>query len=303
MIPPPSDPGKIELYSPQFYTAWTVGGILSCVLSHMAVTPLDLVKCNMQGPDSEQQSQTRFPLTEKLDMKYSLPRSPLAHSSSNYTSPHILPPLKFYSGLLKPLNTVALSVDNNDNESDYSNDENDYESKAWGLPQMIYAGTDPMKNQRIGSRRDDEETFGEKDDRAPVQHANLVNHVPYYHASGQNAWQALISYDACIRLCLNSWARGCAEAPEFLQDECLLLRNSFGLHNMLLQPQGVHQIERDNKTTEQVMASKVKRSVGKIRVEVKKLRIIPQRKLKDTNSMRGVITYKLGQSMSGMFHQ
>lgn len=48
MIPAPSEPGKIEMYSPQFYAACTVGGILSCGLTHMAVTPLDLVKCNMQ---------------------------------------------------------------------------------------------------------------------------------------------------------------------------------------------------------------------------------------------------------------
>lgn len=39
---------KIEMYSPAFYGACTIGGILSCGLTHMAVTPLDLVKCNMQ---------------------------------------------------------------------------------------------------------------------------------------------------------------------------------------------------------------------------------------------------------------
>ena len=39
---------KIEMYSPAFYAACTVGGIASCGLTHMAVTPLDLVKCNMQ---------------------------------------------------------------------------------------------------------------------------------------------------------------------------------------------------------------------------------------------------------------
>ncbi|XP_074278382.1 mitochondrial phosphate carrier protein 3, mitochondrial-like isoform X2 [Silene latifolia] len=39
---------KIEMYSPQFYAACTAGGIFSCGLTHMAVTPLDLVKCNMQ---------------------------------------------------------------------------------------------------------------------------------------------------------------------------------------------------------------------------------------------------------------
>lgn len=47
-IPAPSEAGKIALYSPQFYAACTVGGILSCGITHTAVTPLDLVKCNMQ---------------------------------------------------------------------------------------------------------------------------------------------------------------------------------------------------------------------------------------------------------------
>ncbi|KQJ82869.1 mitochondrial phosphate carrier protein 3, mitochondrial [Brachypodium distachyon] len=45
----PSEPsGKIEMYSPAFYAACTAGGIASCGLTHMTVTPLDLVKCNMQ---------------------------------------------------------------------------------------------------------------------------------------------------------------------------------------------------------------------------------------------------------------
>ncbi|KAF7130163.1 hypothetical protein RHSIM_Rhsim10G0001900 [Rhododendron simsii] len=52
LIPAPIEPPetKIELYSPQYYVACTVSGILSCGLTHTAVTPLDLVKCNMQFP-------------------------------------------------------------------------------------------------------------------------------------------------------------------------------------------------------------------------------------------------------------
>ncbi|PIA26062.1 hypothetical protein AQUCO_10000023v1 [Aquilegia coerulea] len=49
LIQSPSEPArKIEMYSPAFYAACTAGGILSCGLTHMTVTPLDLVKCNMQ---------------------------------------------------------------------------------------------------------------------------------------------------------------------------------------------------------------------------------------------------------------
>ena len=48
-IPAPSEKKKIALYSKEFYTACTIGGILSCGLTHTAVTPLDVVKCNMQA--------------------------------------------------------------------------------------------------------------------------------------------------------------------------------------------------------------------------------------------------------------
>ncbi|RZC82283.1 hypothetical protein C5167_045069 [Papaver somniferum] len=45
----PNEPGrKIEMYSPSYYAACTVGGSLCCGITRMAVTPLDLVKCNMQ---------------------------------------------------------------------------------------------------------------------------------------------------------------------------------------------------------------------------------------------------------------
>jgi solute carrier family 25 (mitochondrial phosphate transporter), member 3 len=48
IIPAPNESRKIEMFSPAYYAACTTGGILSCGLTHMAVTPLDLVKCNMQ---------------------------------------------------------------------------------------------------------------------------------------------------------------------------------------------------------------------------------------------------------------
>lgn len=42
-------PKAIEMYSSDYYTACAVGGVLACGLTHMAVTPLDVVKCNMQA--------------------------------------------------------------------------------------------------------------------------------------------------------------------------------------------------------------------------------------------------------------
>ena len=39
---------KIQLYSPKYYGVCAIGGALCCGLTHTAVTPLDVVKCNMQ---------------------------------------------------------------------------------------------------------------------------------------------------------------------------------------------------------------------------------------------------------------
>ena len=48
MLAAPAEKKKIELYSGEFYRVCAVGGMLSCGLTHTAVTPLDVVKCNMQ---------------------------------------------------------------------------------------------------------------------------------------------------------------------------------------------------------------------------------------------------------------
>lgn len=84
-----------------------------------------------QGSDSEPY-QSRSPLSERIDTKYHLPRSPLAYNSGSYASSHILPPLKFHSGLVKPISTVTLSAESNEDESDFYNDENDDEGESVG---------------------------------------------------------------------------------------------------------------------------------------------------------------------------
>jgi len=42
-------PRRIKEYSPEYFLMCAIGGILSCGLTHTAVTPLDLVKCNAQA--------------------------------------------------------------------------------------------------------------------------------------------------------------------------------------------------------------------------------------------------------------
>lgn len=49
ILPPTSSAvKKIPLYSPEFYAACAIGGVLSCGVTHTLVTPLDLVKCRRQ---------------------------------------------------------------------------------------------------------------------------------------------------------------------------------------------------------------------------------------------------------------
>ncbi|KAK6153899.1 hypothetical protein DH2020_013538 [Rehmannia glutinosa] len=47
LIPAPKE-SRIEMFSPAYFAASAAGGLVSCGVTHTAVTPLDVVKCNMQ---------------------------------------------------------------------------------------------------------------------------------------------------------------------------------------------------------------------------------------------------------------
>jgi hypothetical protein len=40
--------GKIEMFSPAYYSACAFSGAAACGVTHAAVTPLDVIKCNIQ---------------------------------------------------------------------------------------------------------------------------------------------------------------------------------------------------------------------------------------------------------------
>lgn len=48
MIPGISETRQIPLHTGEFYAYCAFGGVLSCGITHTGVTPLDIVKCNMQ---------------------------------------------------------------------------------------------------------------------------------------------------------------------------------------------------------------------------------------------------------------
>ncbi|KAF8411383.1 hypothetical protein HHK36_003932 [Tetracentron sinense] len=102
---------------------------------------------------------------------------------------------------------------------------------------------------------------------------SLPARLPTFHASGQGPWYAVISYDACVRLCLHSWARGCMEAPPFLENECALLRNAFGLQQILLQSEEELLEKRSSELISEGAAPKPKKTNGKMKVQVRKVKM------------------------------
>ncbi|KAH0450822.1 hypothetical protein IEQ34_021514 [Dendrobium chrysotoxum] len=89
-----------------------------------------------------------------------------------------------------------------------------------------------------------------------------------YTSSVENSWQSFVAYDACFRLCLNAWARNCMEAPEFLRDECIMLRDAFGIQKYLLQPRGHLQGEgKPASSADGTCKRKDRKNIWKIEVE------------------------------------
>ncbi|KAL3514254.1 hypothetical protein ACH5RR_026971 [Cinchona calisaya] len=97
--------------------------------------------------------------------------------------------------------------------------------------------------------------------------------LPNFHAIALGPWHAVIAYDACVRLCLHAWARGCNEAPMFLENECALLRNAFNLQQVLLQSEEELMTKRSSELPTEGSAAKPKKMVGKMKVQVRKVKL------------------------------
>ncbi|KAH6784477.1 pesticidal crystal cry8Ba protein [Perilla frutescens var. hirtella] len=108
---------------------------------------------------------------------------------------------------------------------------------------------------------------------AAVSSHPLPGRYPTFHASGLGNWYAVLSYDACVRLCLHSWARGCMEAPPFLENECALLRDVFGLRKVLLQSEEELLRKDPSELVGEGAFVKTKKTIGKIKVQVRKVKM------------------------------
>ncbi|KAG9137431.1 hypothetical protein Leryth_020632 [Lithospermum erythrorhizon] len=97
--------------------------------------------------------------------------------------------------------------------------------------------------------------------------------LPTFHASALGPWHGVIAYEACVRLCLHAWARGCMEAPMFLENENALLRNAFNLQQVLLQSEEELLARRSSDLPAEGTAPKPKKMVGKMKVQVRKVKM------------------------------
>ncbi|WCJ31964.1 hypothetical protein M5689_013412 [Euphorbia peplus] len=112
-------------------------------------------------------------------------------------------------------------------------------------------------------------------DEVNVTTSSAPTRLPTFHASAHGPWCAVISYESCVRLCLHSWAKGCAkEATYFLKDECASLRDSFGLQQVLLQPEEELLARRHSELVNDAPAAAPKlKTFGKIKVQVRKVKM------------------------------
>ncbi|XP_020590980.1 uncharacterized protein LOC110031897 [Phalaenopsis equestris] len=109
-----------------------------------------------------------------------------------------------------------------------------------------------------------------------VKSGSLRTRLPKFHASGQGPWHCVLAYDACVRLCLHSWARGCMQAPSFLENECALLRKAFGLQQILLQSETELLGQQSSGSSSEGIMPKPKKIIGKIKIQVHKVRMSPE---------------------------
>ncbi|CAN1340875.1 hypothetical protein LINPERPRIM_LOCUS39003 [Linum perenne] len=106
----------------------------------------------------------------------------------------------------------------------------------------------------------------------PISSGPNPARLPTFHASALGPWHAVIAYDGCVRLCLHAWARGCMEAPMFLENECALLRETFGVQNVLLQSEEELLAKRSCELAGEGAAPKPKKIIGKMKVQVRKVK-------------------------------
>ncbi|KAL0423145.1 UNVERIFIED_CONTAM: hypothetical protein Sradi_0849300 [Sesamum radiatum] len=151
-------------------------------------------------------------------------------------------------------------------------------SRADASPSLATSGGSATEVEPIVYKSNKSGATEVNNPEAPVRTAAVSSNsvparYPTFHASGLGYWYGVLSYDACVRLCLHSWARGCMEAPTFLENECALLRDAFGLRHILLQSEEELLRKESSELVSEGAAVKTKKTIGKIKIQVRKVKM------------------------------
>ncbi|XP_060675201.1 uncharacterized protein LOC107425129 isoform X3 [Ziziphus jujuba] len=136
--------------------------------------------------------------------------------------------------------------------------------------EAIHSGATVIYNIEIS--KPSYRTAAAADKGSPV---SLPARLPAFRlVSEPGTWCSVIAYDACVRLCLHKWAmQSSPEVHCFLENECAVLRDAFGLRHVLLQSEDELLQKRSAELVSQGAAKKSKKNVGKIKVQVRRVNI------------------------------
>ncbi|XP_078154490.1 uncharacterized protein LOC144549583 [Carex rostrata] len=169
---------------------------------------------------------------------------------------------------------------------------NEHKKTAYEFqPRTIHQEINQQSNLATSNLATEEPSYKISVEKNDIPKTELAQ-APAYAASVHNAWESMVAYEACNRLCINACKSGCTQVAEFLQDECVVLRNAFGIQKFLLQPKGQHSYDaRISYEKEATTNPKGKKVIEKIEVEVKKIRISPQKStVRNISSLRSFYT-------------
>ncbi|VVB18127.1 unnamed protein product [Arabis nemorensis] len=144
-----------------------------------------------------------------------------------------------------------------------------YEAEACGVRNNV------SSYNECEIRRDFEaETSGRTQNGTSTSTSSLPPRFPTFHASEQGPWSAMIAYEACVRICLHSWSMdSVSEASYFLKNECTIMRNAFSLQKFFLQSEEELLGKRPSELVTETSAPKSKKTIGKIRLEVRRIKM------------------------------
>lgn len=134
-------------------------------------------------------------------------------------------------------------------------------------PSSVKPGND------IGNRTPNQFVRPAASSEAGASSGSYPTRLPTFHASALGPWHAVVAYDACVRLCLHAWAMECMEAPMFLENECALLRDAFGLRQVLLQSEDELLVKHTSEISGEGVAPKPKKIIGKMKLQVRKVKM------------------------------